>query len=387
MADQVPQPAPACGLRAVHRRADAGRAEFEQRLGGVAVVARDESDGGDGGELAHQTRDRRKLVVAALEGIRHPSAAPERHRAARDYIASELRTLGLRVDLAPFSFRGRTYHNVVGSVPGSDARRPRLLVGAHFDSTAHTPGADDNASGVAALLECARLIASRTPQAGVEFVGFDLEELQTVTGRYRVGSHALAREKRARRETLAGALILEMVGYRDARPGTQIVPPFLGIDVPRTGDFLAAGGAPPAGREPGARRGGRPLVPPVRLPGAAGPGVHLSRARDAREAAQAGERRRARGRPRHGDHDVSIRDGGGAGGGCRPRAVRRGGPGGAQPSRSRRYTVRSAALKHPNRTSSTDVGFPSPPPTVAMASSAARAMGNPYAPLLFEGEA
>jgi len=186
--------------------------------------------------------ERLRRHVAALEGVRHPSAAPERHRAARDYIASELRALGLSVDLTPFSFRGRTHHNVVGGVPGGDARRPRLLIGAHFDSTAHTPGADDNASGVAALLECARLIASREPRAGVEFVGFDLEELQTVTGRYRVGSHALAQEKRARHEALAGALILEMVGYRDARPGTQIVPPFLGIDVPRTGDFLAAVG-------------------------------------------------------------------------------------------------------------------------------------------------
>src|SRR5207302_1026742 len=159
-----------------------------------------------------------------------------------DYIASELSTLGLSVDLAPFSFRGRTYHNVVGAVAGRDARRPSLLIGAHFDSTADTPGADDNASGVAALLECARAIASREPQARVEFVGFDLEELQTVTGRYRVGSRALARAKRARREALGGALILEMVGYRDPRPGTQIVPPFLGIDVPRTGDFLAAVG-------------------------------------------------------------------------------------------------------------------------------------------------
>src|SRR5947207_3236648 len=163
--------------------------------------------------------------VAALEGVRHPSAAPERHRAARDYIASELSTLGLSVDLAPFSFRGRTYHNVVGGVPGRDARRPSLLIGAHFDSTADTPGADDKASGVAALLECARAIASREPQARVEFVGFDLEELQTVTGRYRIGSQALAREKRARREVLGGTLILEMVGYRDPRPGTQIVPP------------------------------------------------------------------------------------------------------------------------------------------------------------------
>ena len=186
--------------------------------------------------------ERLRRHVAALEGVRHPTAAPERHRAARDYIASELSTLGLRVDLAPFSFRGRTYHNVVGAVTGNDARRPSLLIGAHFDSTAETPGADDNASGVAALLECARVIASREPRARVEFVGFDLEELQTVTGRYRVGSHALARQKRARCEALAGALILEMVGYRDPRPGTQIVPPFLGIDVPRTGDFLAAVG-------------------------------------------------------------------------------------------------------------------------------------------------
>src|SRR5437899_4149633 len=120
----------------------------------------------------------------------------------------------------------------------------RSLVGAHFDSTADTPGADDNASGVAVLLECARLSSApaRQPDVGVEFVGFDLEELQTVTGRYRVGSHALARERRARRETIAGALVLEMVGYRDPTPGAQVVPPFLGIDVPRTGDFLAAVG-------------------------------------------------------------------------------------------------------------------------------------------------
>src|SRR5256714_3575575 len=180
--------------------------------------------------------------VLALEGVRHPFAAPQRHRAARDYVAHELATLGLDVELAPFQFRRRTYHNVVGVAPGRDPRRPRLVVGAHFDSTARTPGADDNASGVAALLECARLVAGRRPSAGVEFVGLDLEEPQTITGRYRVGSHAFAHARRARDDELAGALILEMVGYRDATPGAQTVPPLLGIDVPRTGDFLAAVG-------------------------------------------------------------------------------------------------------------------------------------------------
>src|SRR6266550_1884544 len=65
MADQVPQPAPACGLRAIHRRADAGRAEPEQRLAGVAVVARYEGDGRDGGKLAYEPGDRGELVAAA----------------------------------------------------------------------------------------------------------------------------------------------------------------------------------------------------------------------------------------------------------------------------------------------------------------------------------
>src|SRR2546428_1886368 len=65
MADQIPQPAPACGLRAVHRRADAGRAEPEQRLAGVAVVARYEGDGRDGGKLAYEPGDRGELIAAA----------------------------------------------------------------------------------------------------------------------------------------------------------------------------------------------------------------------------------------------------------------------------------------------------------------------------------
>jgi Zn-dependent M28 family amino/carboxypeptidase len=197
------------------------------------------STGGQRAALA----DRLGRHVVTLEGVRHPTATPERHRAARDYVATELRALGLAADLVPFTFRGRTYYNVVGVLPGRDAQRPRVLVGAHFDSTADTPGADDNASGVAVLLECARLaVASGQPYASIEFVGFDLEELQTVTGRYRVGSRALARDKRARGEALTGALVLEMVGYRDPTPGAQTVPPLVGMDVPRTGDFLAAVG-------------------------------------------------------------------------------------------------------------------------------------------------
>src|SRR5439155_1056653 len=70
MADQVPQPAPACGLRTVHRRADAGRAEPEQRLARVAVVARYEGDGRDSGKLAYEPGHRRERVPerASVDG-------------------------------------------------------------------------------------------------------------------------------------------------------------------------------------------------------------------------------------------------------------------------------------------------------------------------------
>jgi Zn-dependent M28 family amino/carboxypeptidase len=214
-----------------------------ERLGGGGGETGARGAGGDRTPTPRSSLvDRLRRHVARLEGVRHPGAAPERHRAARDYIAAELAALGLGVDLVPFSFRRHTYHNVVGIVSGRDPKRPHLLVGAHFDSTAHTPGADDNASGVAALLECARLVAAHGPATAVEFVGLDLEELQTITGRYRVGSRALARAKRATGQRLAGALILEMVGYSDPAPGAQTVPPLLGIEVPRTGDFLAAVG-------------------------------------------------------------------------------------------------------------------------------------------------
>src|SRR2546422_892026 len=352
--------------------------------------------------------------VATLEGVRHPRAAPERHRAARDYVAAELGALGLTVALAPFTFRGRTHHNVVATRAGRDARRPHLLVGAHFDSTADTPGADDNASGVAAVIECARLVATRAapPEGGLEFVGFDLEEQQTTT--YRVGSRRLARRCRAGGEALAGALILEMVGYRDPTPGAQIVPPFLGIDVPRTGDFLAAVGDTRSRTLldgfVAAARAAVPELPVVayrtRLRGWLLPLTRLSDNAsfwDARyPSLMLTDTAFLRNPHYHQTSDTSATldfefmaqvTEATAGAGTRPRtrtrggAVRRRGPGGAQPARSSRYTARSAALKHTNRTSSSGVGCFTSSRTVSTAIRAACSIGKRYAPVLIEGKA
>jgi Zn-dependent M28 family amino/carboxypeptidase len=157
-------------------------------------------------------------------------------------VRDELASVGIAAELRPFGFRGHSYDNVVGSIPGSDPDAPAILVGAHFDTVAGSPGADDNASGVAVMLEVARLAATLQPHRPLEFVGFNLEEPQRPIGTYRVGSAAFAELARRSGRRYLGALILEMVGYTDPEPGAQTVPFLVFKRVPKTGTFLAAVG-------------------------------------------------------------------------------------------------------------------------------------------------
>jgi Zn-dependent M28 family amino/carboxypeptidase len=184
---------------------------------------------------------RLRAHVTALAGERHPQSSPRALAAAGEYVADQLSCLGLRVERHAFSFRGRQYHNVAGTGAATAPERSRILVGAHFDTVPGTPGADDNASGVAAMLETARLLAAVELDAVVEFVGFNLEEAQGLT--YRVGSRAYAADARRRGVKYGGVFVLEMVGYTDATPGSQRVPALLFWKcVPKTGTFLAATG-------------------------------------------------------------------------------------------------------------------------------------------------
>ncbi len=184
---------------------------------------------------------RLRAHVTALAGERHPESSPTALAAAGEFVAEHLAALGLHVERRAFTFRGRRYENVVGATAATTPDRPRTLVGAHFDTVPGTPGADDNASGVAAMLETARLLAGLELDAIVEFVGFNLEEPQGFT--YRVGSRAYAVDAKRRGIRYAGVFVLEMVGYTDATHGSQVVPALLFWKrVPKTGTFLAATG-------------------------------------------------------------------------------------------------------------------------------------------------
>lgn len=117
-----------------------------------------------------------------------------------------------------------------------DVGRPRLCLGAHLDSRPDTPGADDNASAVAALLEIARLLPDTWPDGAgleLELVAFDLEENGMLGGR----EHA--RFTKDSDVDLRGMISLEMLGYCDHSPGSQSLPRTLRGLYPDTGNFIA----------------------------------------------------------------------------------------------------------------------------------------------------
>ena len=148
---------------------------------------------------------------------------------ARTYILQQLSQFGYAPVEQPFD--GGT--NIVAQRPGTDPDAGYLLVGAHYDTVLGAPGADDNASGVAGVLEIARLWRSRPTRGGLKIVFFDLEERQLQ------GSLAFI----ANPENLTdvqGAIVLEMIGYGCHRPGCQRYPDRLPIAPPSDrGNFLA----------------------------------------------------------------------------------------------------------------------------------------------------
>ena len=152
-----------------------------------------------------------------------------------DWLAHALETAGWRVVLQPYRVGGARYVNVLAST-GAAPHGPLTVLAAHYDTVPGTPGADDNASGVAVLLEVARRLGPFPPPHLV-LAACGTEEVQGVEDK---GSFALARALLARRRHVAGMLSLEMVGYFDDRPGAQRFPlPGLGLFYPRRGNFLA----------------------------------------------------------------------------------------------------------------------------------------------------
>jgi len=169
----------------------------------------------------------------ALIAERHPLSSPAALRCAEDYLAEQFRLLGLDVSAHPFKALGDTYRNVIATFPASQGDAAPLLIAAHYDTVLGSPGADDNASALAVMLEAARCLREVTLSREVRFIAFCLEEENLL------GSLAYASWLRESKQEISGAIVLECVGYARTEEGSQKKPSGVPIAVPSVGDFLA----------------------------------------------------------------------------------------------------------------------------------------------------
>lgn len=161
---------------------------------------------------------------------------PAALEAAALFVEEELGQTG-RVERQEFSVGGQKVRNLELSLPGTTRAEELVVIGAHYDSVIGTPGADDNATGVAALIELGRLLAQRRHERSLRLVAFVNEEpphFQTAD----MGSLVYARALRARGARVHAMLSLESLGYFSDQKGSQSYPMGLGLVYPTTGNFM-----------------------------------------------------------------------------------------------------------------------------------------------------
>ena len=180
-------------------------------------------------------------ALTGLPGFRCFERPDDLDRAAT-WVRSALEESGLPVEEQPFGVGGWTYKNFIARYGPEDA--PILVVGAHYDVCGEQPGADDNASAVAALLELARLLGRHQPEVNyrIELALWPLEEppnFRTEDMGSAVHASSLARRK----ADVRGMICLEMLGYFSDEPGSQDYPaPGMGLLYPSRGNFISVVG-------------------------------------------------------------------------------------------------------------------------------------------------
>jgi Zn-dependent M28 family amino/carboxypeptidase len=157
--------------------------------------------------------------------------------AAARYLREALHDVGLAVETQEFEVERTPVVNVESALEGGALREQIVVVGAHYDSIAGSPGANDNATGAAAVLELARLLAPERLPCTLRFVLFVNEEPPYYLGAA-MGSRRYAKRCRARGERVVAMLSLETIGYYTVAPGSQAYPFPFGLLYPSTGNFI-----------------------------------------------------------------------------------------------------------------------------------------------------
>lgn len=205
-------------------------------MAGILAIALGMAGASNDAELAERLQ-RHVEILAGEIGERNLFTYEGLERAAT-YIEAEFEARGYHVASQEYEVQGKPCRNLIASVAGAKEGEGELIIGAHYDTNPGTPGADDNASGVAVLLELAAMAAGRPANRTVRFVAFVNEEAPWF-GTAAMGSLVYARRAKEREAKIDGMISLEMVGYYSDRPGSQSYPPGFRFFYPDQGNFIA----------------------------------------------------------------------------------------------------------------------------------------------------
>jgi len=158
---------------------------------------------------------------------------------AADYIESAFQVSGYTVQRQTYSCYGKSVSNLIAEKTGTEDGV--VVIGAHYDTVPGTPGADDNASAVAGMLELARLQKGSSNKKNLIFVAFVNEE-PPCFGSYNMGSMVYAKHLKNRKVPVDVMISLEMIGYFRKEPIQKYPLPGMGFFYPRTADFIGVVG-------------------------------------------------------------------------------------------------------------------------------------------------
>ncbi|MFB6355624.1 MAG: M28 family peptidase [bacterium] len=156
----------------------------------------------------------------------------------KEYLKKRFREMGYQVNEQVFNVAGKEVANLEVIVPGTDRSEESIVIGAHYDTVNGSPGANDNGTGIAVLLELARAWQTSRPGRTIRFVAFVNEEAPYF-GTEDMGSYQYARQLSRENVDVKAMISLETVGYYSDKPGSQNYPFPFNYFYPNRGNFLA----------------------------------------------------------------------------------------------------------------------------------------------------
>jgi Zn-dependent M28 family amino/carboxypeptidase len=189
--------------------------------------------------MERDIRDRLQRHVSELAGrigernVWHENSMQD----AASYIRQSLEETGYAVNSQSFPSHRLTLENIEAVLPGDSLSDEIVITGAHYDTVAGSPGANDNASGVAALLVLAQQLASSQPARSVHFVAFANEEAPFFYSD-EMGSLQYANRARQHNARIVAMISLETIGSYYGKPGSQRYPQPFSLLYPDTGNFI-----------------------------------------------------------------------------------------------------------------------------------------------------